>query len=60
MGAQPDQRAGPQDGPRGRPGQILLPEVDAVRLGEAGDVGAVIDQQQRPPGAELARLARQP
>src|SRR5205814_3997062 len=60
MGADADQRAGPQDGARGRPGQVLLPEVDPVRLGQAGDIGAVIDQEQCPPGAELARLTGHP
>ena len=43
----PDDRPGPEDPPRHRQRQVVLPEVEHVRPGREGDVGPVVHRQQR-------------
>ena len=60
MRADADQGLRPEDGARRLHRQVVLSEMYAVRLCEAGNVRPVVDQEERPSGAQLARLARHP
>src|SRR2546430_15450258 len=60
MRADADQGLRPEDGARRLQGQVVPSEMDAVRLCAAGTLRAVVDQGERPPGAQLARLPRPP
>src|SRR5439155_25848445 len=42
------------------PGEALLPEMDAVGFRRTRHVRTMIDDHRRPPGAQLARVARNP
>src|SRR5439155_11103097 len=56
MRADADQGLRPEDGAHRLHGQVVLSEMYAVRLCEAGNVRTVVDQEERPSGAQLARL----
>jgi len=47
MTASPDQRSRPEDLPRHRHRQVVLPQVQHVRAGRQSDVRPVVHRQQR-------------
>ena len=47
MGGAADQRSGPDDVAGDRQREVVLPEVQHVGAGGPGDVGPVVDRQQR-------------